>query len=256
MLLERVNDAITVAERQKREMAHAPRERCTPDDSSSSTEHATSTERDRSEFELKLAAPPAELKKAEQPLLTTPTVRSEIQSDLVSIYYDTPTLALYRKRLTLRVRKLGREFLQTVKAEDPTAVDFLERPEWEEPIASKRPDLNARKTGKWLADVVGVEDLRPIFTTKVKRRVIEIEPSPSAPIEAAIDMGEIRTATGGAVEPISELELELKSGDPAVLYDVALRLIQVAQVRIETRSKAERGYGIGPRSLRQAGLFA
>jgi hypothetical protein len=60
------------------------------------------------EFELKLAAPAAELEKLEHVLLAMPTVRSEVQSDLVSTYYDTPTLALYREQLTLRVRRQGR----------------------------------------------------------------------------------------------------------------------------------------------------
>jgi hypothetical protein len=36
-------------------------------------------------------------------LLAMPTARSDVQADLVSIYYDTPDLALNRKRLTLRV---------------------------------------------------------------------------------------------------------------------------------------------------------
>jgi inorganic triphosphatase YgiF len=74
------------------------------------------------------------------------------------------------------------------------------------------------------------------------RRIIEIEPHPSTRIEVAIDHSEIRTADGDAVEPISEIELELKRGDPATLYDLALRLLQVAKTRLEMRSKAERGY--------------
>src|SRR5205807_4715008 len=37
-------------------------------------------------------------------------------------------------------------------------------------------------------------------------------------------------------------ELELKSGPPTALYDVALDLLAVAPVRLEWRSKAERGY--------------
>jgi inorganic triphosphatase YgiF len=72
--------------------------------------------------------------------------------------------------------------------------------------------------------------------------VIEIEPNPSTRIEAAIDEGEIRTADGRGVEPICELELELKCGDHAALFDVALQLLEIAPVRIEARSKAERGY--------------
>jgi inorganic triphosphatase YgiF len=72
--------------------------------------------------------------------------------------------------------------------------------------------------------------------------VIEISPDPSARIEAAIDQGEIRTFKGDAVVPISEIEIELKNGDPRVIFDVALQLLEVAPIRIETRSKAERGY--------------
>src|SRR4029077_2740227 len=91
------------------------------------------------------------------------------------------------------------------------------------------------------------------FTTSVTRTVIELEPQPSTRIEAAIDVGDIRTADGSGVEPISEIELELKSGDPAALFDVALQLLEAAPVRIETRSKAERGYRLlGASGLPQA----
>ena len=63
------------------------------------------------EVELKLAAPVAELEKLERALLALPTARLEAQSDLVSTYYDTCTLALHRRRLTLRVRRQGGEFV-------------------------------------------------------------------------------------------------------------------------------------------------
>ena len=189
-------------------------------------------------------------------LLTMPTVKSEVRSKLVSTYYDKPTLALHRERLSLRVRKQGSEFVQTVKAENPTQADILERKEWEDQIPSKRPVLDAPKTGKRLPDTVRGEELRPVFTTTVTRTVIEISPGPSARIEAAIDEGEIRTSKGDAVEPISEIELELKNGDPRVIFDAALQLLEAAPIRIETRSKAERGYrllgtdGLMPQAVR------
>src|SRR3977135_642560 len=169
-----------------------------------------------------------------------PTVKSEVRSKLVSTYYDTPTLALHRERLSLRVRKQGGEFVQTVKAEDPTQADVLERKEWEDHIPSKRPVLDAPKTGKRLPDTVRDEELRPVFTTMVTRTVIEISPDPSARIEAAIDEGEIRTSKGDAVEPISEIELELNNGDPRMIFDVAVQLLEAAPIRVETRSKGER----------------
>ena len=56
--------------------------------------------------------------------------------------------------------------------------------------------------------------------------------------------------------PISEIELELKEGDPRMLFDVALQLLEVAPIRIQTRSKAEGGYrllepyGLMPQAVR------
>jgi triphosphatase len=171
-----------------------------------------------------------------------PAAKSEIRSQLLSTYYDTPALALHRERISLRVRKQGEEFVQTVKSENPAQVDVFERKEWEDRIPSEHPVLDAPKTGKRLSDVVRDEELRPVFVTTVTRTVIEISPDPSARIEAAIDEGEIRTCRGDALEPITEIELELKDGDPRAIFDLALQLLKAASIRVETRSKAERGY--------------
>jgi triphosphatase len=155
-------------------------------------------------------------------LLAMPAVKSEVRLKVVSTYYDTPTLALHRERLSFRVRKQGSEFVQTLKAENPAQADILARKEWEDQIPSKRPVFNAPKTGKRLPDTVRDEELHPVFTTTVTRTMIEISPESSARIEVAIDEGEIRTSKGDAVAPISEIELELKKGDPRVIFDVAI----------------------------------
>ena len=85
-------------------------------------------------------------------------------------------------------------------------------------------------------------DLHPLFVTEVVRETVVIEPRPGTRIEAAIDTGEIRAIDNGRSEPISEIELELEYGDPTALFDLALRLLETAPVRIEARSKSERGY--------------
>ena len=54
---------------------------------------------------------------------------------------------------------------------------------------------------------------RPTLT----RTTVVIGPVPATRIEAATDEGEIRTASGDGTEPISEIELELSSGDAAAL---------------------------------------
>jgi len=196
------------------------------------------------EIELKLVAAPGDLPAITRALEAMGKRSSTTASLLTSTYYDSPDLKLQQHHLTLRVREQGAQHVQTVKASDITGVDLISRGEWEEVIAGDQPDLDTPQTGRRLKEKVDKGELRPLFTTIVRRTVIELEPQPSTRIEAAIDEGEIRGTEGNAVEPLSEIELELKSGEPAAVYDVALRLLDVAPVRIETRSKAERGYAL------------
>ena len=159
---------------------------------------------------------------------------------LVSTYYDTPDHALARRGSTLRVRRHGRHFVQTVKAENSIGDSSLSRGEWEDRVKGERPDPQAAQTGAFLSPEIAGQ-LRPLFRTEVSRLTIPLAPEPATRIEAAIDRGRIRNGEAPP-EPISEVELELKSGAPTALYDVALKLLHVAPLRLERRSKAERGY--------------
>jgi len=75
----------------------------------------------------------------------------------------------------------------------------------------------------------------------VQRRSCMLEPDTSTEIVGAVDKGEIRTVEGERTEPIHEVELQLKRGDPAALYGTGLRLLEIAPLRIELRGKPERG---------------
>jgi triphosphatase len=167
--------------------------------------------------------------------------RVSTQESLISTYYDTPDLALKQRGLTLRVRDRGGHFLQTVKEGDLASVDLLSRGEWEDTIAEDRPDPDAAQSGPRLPEGAA-GNLRPLFATEVTRTIFAIEPLPRTAIEAAVDEGEIRAVSEGRAEPINEVELELKGGDASALYDLAAQLLEVAPLRIETRSKSERGY--------------
>src|SRR5271169_5397489 len=160
---------------------------------------------------------------------------------LVTTYYDTPGLALQRAGSTLRVRDDGGGFVQTLKTADLAGADLLTRGEWEDTIAENRPDPQASNSGSRLPEGVA-GDLQPLFVTEVIRETVVIEPCPGTRIEAAVDTGKIRAIGNGQSEPISEIELELESGDPVQLYDLALKLLETAPLPIETRSKSERGY--------------
>ena len=196
------------------------------------------------EVELKLAVKPQDLARARDILAGRSGRGPAPPTTLVSVYYDTPERGLARRELTLRVRKHGRRYIQTVKGRTPGAVDPLARGEWEDALEGERPDLAAPHGGPALQRAAKDGELTPLFKTVVRRTMIPLEPGSSTRIEAALDEGEVRALTGDAAEPISEIELELKSGSPAVLYDVALRLLEAMPLPIETRSKAERGYDL------------
>jgi inorganic triphosphatase YgiF len=167
--------------------------------------------------------------------------RVSTQEKLISTYYDTPDAALKQRGLTLRVRDRGGHFLQTVKEGDLASGDLLSRGEWEDAVAERRPDPEATQSGPRLPEGAA-GNLRPIFVTEVTRTVFVVEPLLGTAIEAAVDEGEIRAVAKDRTEPIGEVELELKGGDAAALYDLAAQLLEVAPLRIETRSKSERGY--------------
>jgi triphosphatase len=167
--------------------------------------------------------------------------RVSAQERLISTYYDTPDSALKQRGLTLRVRDRGGHFLQTVKEGDLASGDLLSRGEWEDPVAESRPDPDATQSGSRLPEGAA-DDLRPFFVTEVTRTIFAIEPLTGTAIEAAVDEGEIRAVDQDRAESISEAELELKNGDAAALYDLAAQLLEVTPLRIETRSKSERGY--------------
>jgi inorganic triphosphatase YgiF len=160
---------------------------------------------------------------------------------LVSTYYDTPDHALARRGSSLRVRRHGRHFVQTLKAAGMPGDSALARGEWEDRVKGERPEPGAAQTGAFLSPEIAGQ-LRPMFRTEVSRLTIPLAPEPATRIEAAIDRGRIRNGEETPPEPISEVELELKSGAPTALYDVALKLLHIAPLRLERRSKAERGY--------------
>jgi triphosphatase len=193
------------------------------------------------EVELKLAAAPVDLANIKRALGVLAPDSAPISRTLVSTYFDTPDCAIRRAGSILRVREQDGGFVQTVKTEDPNGANLLVRGEWEDPVTDNQPDPQAPHSGSHLPE--GVPDaLRPLFVTEVDRITIEVEPRPGTRIEAAIDQGFIRAIDGDRSEMISEVELELKSGDATAIYDLALELLETAPLRIDLRSKSERGY--------------
>ncbi|MBV9652971.1 MAG: CHAD domain-containing protein [Acetobacteraceae bacterium] len=159
----------------------------------------------------------------------------------VTTYYDTPDFDLRREGTALRIRKRGDRLIQTLKTRGGDEV-ASNRGEWEWDVGSDVPDLG-RLGETPRAELAQQLDgrLRPVFRTDIARTVHMLDGAGGARIEAALDRGQI--IAGDASEPVSELELELKSGsDPAALYHMALDIHARVPLALAGESKAARGY--------------
>ncbi|MCA8908024.1 MAG: CHAD domain-containing protein [Rhodospirillaceae bacterium] len=202
------------------------------------------------EIEISLAGATAVLDALwDSPEMTAHARSAGRRQRLESTYHDMPGGLLKGRMATLRLRRVGRRCIQTLKSGDPA--DPVHRGEWETGVAGFAYELDAFTDPAARDGLAGVEAaaLVPILTTRVLRRVkvLEIPDNPAtgdgaAVIEAALDQGTIEA--GGTSQPISEIELELKRGDPAALFTIARALVAAAPLRVETLSKAARGWSL------------
>ena len=196
--------------------------------------------RPASEVELKLEFSPAGAGRlAAHPALQACLVPPE-ERHLLSTYFDAPDGTLHKAGVYLRLREGGGRVVQTIKAAKGKA-ELLARHEWERELPRRIPDLNAAK-GTALEPLLTPEiraALRPVFETHIARRIHLIERDGSE-IEVAIDRGEIATETHS--RPICELELELKRGEIKELFRLARVLAEGVPLRLEVKTKAERGF--------------
>src|SRR5262245_701965 len=186
------------------------------------------------ELEIKLEFDPADAARlAAHPLLCA----ARQEQTLVSIYFDTPGETLHKAGVYVRIRDIDGRRVQTIKA----ANGPFERLEWEREVKGRTPNFSgANRTAlKPLLTPDLRASLRPLFETRVTRNVYRLAHDGSD-IELAIDQGEIAAATKRS--PISELELELKRGEVKPLFSFARVLAETVPLRLEVKSKAERGY--------------
>ncbi len=193
------------------------------------------------EIELKLSLP-AEWQTPFARQSSLKKAGSRQTQQLVNIYYDTPSLALHKRGIALRLRKQGRIWLQTVKCAGSSAAGLTTRPEWETPYSGRfdfssvddpgvrhqleRPSLRKR--------------LIPLFETNIRRTTWRFEPAPGCVFHLMLDRGWV--AAAGRRQSISEVELELESGDVNEIFKLAQTLTDRVPLVPQILSKAERGY--------------
>jgi triphosphatase len=192
------------------------------------------------ETELKLSVAPENLEALKRhPLLRQIAVGRAVNRKLYSVYFDTPDLALHDHAMALRLRRSGRQWLQTLKGGGGVRAGLHQRNEWEMPVRGEALDLDVLEAAGGVLPRSIRSKLKPVFVTEFSRnfRLLHFE---GAEIELCLDSGEIRA--GRKKCPISELELELRSGDPAKLFKLALMLLDSIPLQVESVSKAEYGY--------------
>jgi inorganic triphosphatase YgiF len=204
------------------------------------------------ETELKLLIAPDDVAAFRRlPLLTQLATARPATRLLRNTYFDTPELHLKEHGMELRVRRVGRVSVQTLKAVGREAEAGLHRrQEWEARVAGPLPELaslivlvGAGSPWEVLLSAPGLaQGLAPIFGSEVRRTVWHLRLEQGAQVELALDQGEL--TQGDKHEPISEVELELKAGAPGALFDLALQLQEQVPLRVGNLSKAARGYAL------------
>lgn len=200
------------------------------------------------EFELKFQVEPRHRAAVESAVARGGSSRRE---RLQARYYDTSEGALAAQRIVLRIRKEGRRWIQTAKAPGGHALERHEHNvEIETAKASDVPlprlerhagtpvgaliDKALRAAGQAPAEVL----LTPTYATDVRRTTREMRTG-DARVELAFDRGEVRA--GDRSHPLCELEIELKSGSPQSLLELARRWRMRYGLSLDTVSKAARG---------------
>ena len=197
------------------------------------------------ELEIKLVGPREVLERAmRSPILRLRMHGKSLTRRLHSVYFDTPDGALQRLGIGLRLRKQGRKWVQTIKREHTVSAGLHDREEFESVLSLRWPSF-APLAGSAFEETFDDLELRkllqPVFITEFHRSTRIIEWKDASLIEVAFDRGQI---LANEAAPICEIELELEQGDPGALFALATELCAQFPVRLENRSKAERGYAL------------
>ncbi|MGK5036683.1 CHAD domain-containing protein [Janthinobacterium sp. LB3P118] len=214
------------------------------------------------EIELKLLLAPQDAPRLRaHPLLAQTAQGAPQVLQMHDIYVDTPDLQLCRHQAGLRVRQVDGRWMQTLKAGGSVSGGLHSRHEWEGDVPGPQPDLAAldsvigrKQPIRALLREDAIRDaLQPVFTTRIERTVWQLRTPQGDQIECVLDQGVIESGADGVARsvPVSEIELELKQGQAASLFDVALALLHDVPLQLGHMSKAERGYRLAaPQPLR------
>ena len=208
------------------------------------------------EVELKLALAPEDVAKLRRhPLLAERSVGRATTRRLHTVYFDTPDLQLADQGIALRVRRVGRRFVQTLKTKGSATAGLFARVELEAPVPGEAPVSALIAEPELRAAVEAAGPLAPAVETDFRRTGRRLQWD-GTEVQLDLDEGEVRTANGNV--PIAELELELVRGQPGALYELAIELSSAVTLRPAREGKVDRGFALLrseiPRATRASAL--
>lgn len=172
-------------------------------------------------------------------------------TELRNIYFDTPDFSLNSKRIALRIRYQQNHFIQTLKTKGTSVNGLHQRGEWEWGVDAPELDVVLLNNCEAWPASIDTSLLIPVFETNFTRHQLEFTWTDSvgkvARIELAVDAGAILVANQS--ESISEIELELLTGESSTLLELGQYLFDSMPVKYADVSKAERGYRLFESSL-------
>ena len=166
-----------------------------------------------------------------------------VRHALHAIYFDTRGHRLKKAGVALRIRREDGRWVQTLKARADNGTGLQRAEEAEIALETPELDLEAipdKALRKLVRGLVGDRTLRPVCETVMERLTVLVRPADGTVVEVSLDQG--RIIAGAAEVPFLELELELKSGPVAALYDLAGALLGDGRMTPSRLSKSARGY--------------
>lgn len=196
------------------------------------------------EFELKITLDEAQMRRLRSRSAVRALARGPATTrTLLSIYFDTPDQALRQAGIAFRTRKIGRRWVQTVKARGHIVAGVSNHVEIETPVRGSEPSIDAisdEPLRRAVREAVGDQDLSPVIETSIRRTARHLSPPTGGLVELCLDEGELRA--GGRVATIREAEIELANGDPSEVFAVAERIFAGEVLRYSAETKAALGY--------------
>ena len=175
---------------------------------------------------------------------------SREQLVIKATYFDTEDYLLQKKQIAFRIRKEGERTIGTLKWRDhnPGVDGLYVREEINVPIENDEyfitpsPSIfEASEMGKELIDTIGEKELVGIFETVFTRRKLRIETGNTI-CEVSLDEGKILAASKS--EPISELEIELYTGNQNDLISIGEKIAEKYELEPEKKSKYARAIAL------------